>query len=796
MQISALMKRQPATEEKLPKIGRPVSAHVTSFENDRAMVCIRLPGMAFESVSAETLENRFDAFNRILSGLALDKGNRLAIWATFRRRRTTFEQTYAFRSKFMQQFSTKYLERFRGIDYYENAFFLTLLLKHDDLSECVTELEELAGSVSKALSVYDPECLTVYEHNGIMFSETYEFLGELINGVDERMPVTDAAGHEVIPTAWTHFGYDVMELRTDSSTKFATCYDLKDFPQCGWGQFNPLLTMPMEFTLTQSFVFMGTYESQKQIETQIGKLTSVGDKATQQIEELQIAQGDISAREIAFGTYHAALVVYGKTATKAVENGTLMTARSLNECGVRWLQATLSAPITFLSQIPGYSKKPRPIPKSTRNLAASFSMHNYSTGKSRGNPIGDGSALIPLQTVGKGLFNFNFHASRLDEDNTGEKVAGHTLMLGATGVGKTTTQLAMIGFLERFEPKIFALDLDRGMEIFIRNLGGAYFPLKAGVPTGLAPFELPDTPQNRQFLYSLVRACGKDINGKTTAEDNHKIKIAVDAIYQLENIEDRIFSRLLENISDDGLPNSLATRLSKWCYAADGEYAWALDNVPKTMMDVSTQHRIGFDVTDFLKPNYEPTEPVLAYLFHLKNLMQARGGLLVTIVEEFWLPARYQVTRDLILKSLKTGRKIEEFVMLISQSPEDALNCEIVSEILQQTATKIYLPNPDAKWESYEKCNMTRREFDQYKRLEKESRTFLIKQSHQSAFAMLDLHGMSDELAVLSGSTDNIGIWEDVWNEYGPDLDTVMPIFHERRKGKKSDNAAVQGGQP
>lgn len=793
MRLSALMKRQPATEEMIPKIGRPVSAHVTSFENDRAMVCIRLPGMAFESVSAETLENRFDSLNAFLAGLALEKGNRLAIWTTFRRRRTVFDESYAFRSTFMQQFSTKYLERFRGVDFYENAFFMTMVLKHNDIAEGVTELEELAVSVKKTLSVYDPEILKVYDRNGIMFSETYEFLGELLNGVEERMPVTDAPGYEIIPTAWTHFGYDVMELRTTSSTKFATCYDLKDFPRSGWGQFNPLLTLPMEFTLTQSFVFMGTYEAQKEIETQKGKLTSVGDKAISQIKELNTAQGDITSREIAFGTYHAALVVFGSTAAKAVENGTSMTARSLNECGVRWLQATLSAPITFLSQIPGYPKKPRPMPKSTRNLAASFSMHNYSSGKSRGNPLGDGRAVMPLQTVGKGRYDFSFHASRPDEDNTGEKVAGHTLMIGATGVGKTTTQLAMVGFLDRFDPKIFALDLDRGMEIFLQNMGAAYFPLKAGVPTGLAPFELPDTEQNRQFLYSLVRACGKDVNGKTSAEDNHKIKVGVDAIFALTDIKDRIFSRLLESIPEDGTPNCLALRLSKWCHAADGEFAWALDNVPGTMLDVATQHRIGFDVSDFLKKDYEPAEPVLAYLFHLKNLMQSRGGLLVTIIEEFWLPARYPVTQDLMLKSLKTGRKIEEFVILVSQSPEDALNCPIASEIIQQTATKIYLPNPDAKWESYEKCNMTRREFDQYKRLEKESRTFLIKQSHQSAFAMLDLHGMSDELAVLSGSTDNIAIWEDVWREYAPALDVAMTIFHERRKGKKSSSTIVEG---
>lgn len=785
MSIYEKMKRQPAVEDKMPKVGHAVSEHVTSCGNDRTLLVIRLPGIPFESATDSILENRFDSLNRFLSSLGATKGNRLSITTTLKRRRMAHDQTYTFRSSFMKDFSERYLARFKKTDYFENTYFLSVVLKHDNLAEGVAEMEELGATIVKALSAYDPEILCAYERNGVMFSETFEFIGELINGMERRVPVTEMPGYQAIPNAWMHFGYDVLEVRSDNNTKYAVCYDLKDLPKSGWGQMNSLLTVPVEFTLTQSFGFLGTHQANAKIETQIGKLTSVQDKAVHQIDDLSHAQALLAARELAFGDYHGALVVYGSSAQKAIENGTYVAAQSLNECGVSWMPATLSAPVTYFSQVPGAAKKPRPSPRSTRTLASTASMHNYSTGKARGNPIGDGTAVMPLSTVGKGRFDFNFHASLPDQDNTGEKFAGHTLILGATGTGKTTLQLSLVGFLERFDPKIFALDLDRGMEIFIRNLGGVYLPLKAGVDTGLAPFELPPTEANLQFLYSLVRSCGRDSAGQMTDADAIKVKNAVDAIYAIERVEDRVFSRLLENIADDGTPNSLWTRLSKWCHAADGEFAWALDNVPNTMIDVTKQQRIGFDVTDFLQKNYQPTEPVLAYLFYLKKLMQENGGLLVTIVEEFWLPAQYPVTQDLILKSLKTGRKIEEFVLLVSQSPEDAIASPIFAAIQQQTATKIYLPNPDARFEAYEVCNMNRKEFDVLKSLDKESRTFLIKQSNQSVFATLDLYGMSDALAVLSGTTDNIPIWDEVWAEYGPDIEKCMAVFQSRRKGKK-----------
>ncbi|MGF6766187.1 type IV secretion system protein VirB4 [Paraburkholderia sp. GAS33] len=782
---SQVLRRQGAVRDLLPKIGRPVSERVTSFEDGRAVLVIRLPGMPFESVNRREIENRFDALNRFFAAMAMEKGNRLALWMTLQRTRVSFAERYQFRSSFMQGFSEKYLARFRKDDYFENEFFVSAVLKGDDLSECVGELEELGDTMLKTLQAYDPEVLTTFERNGVLFSQPYQFIGALVNGVDEAVPVTQATGQELIPSSWLHFHYDTVEIRSDNATRFASCYDLKDFPKSGWGQLNPLLTLPVEFTLTQSFGCMGTYEAQKAIGDQVNKLKSVGDKATYQVKELADAQGLISGRELAFGDYHGALIVYGATAEQATSNGTFVTSRALNECGFRWVKATLSAPVTYMSQVPGYARKPRPMPKSTRNLASSFSMHNYSAGKAKGNPLGDGSAVMPLQTVSKGLYNFNFHASRLDEDSTGEKIAGHSMFLGATGTGKTTLQLALMGFLERFDPKIFAVDLDRGMQIFIESSGGMYFPLKAGEATGLAPFGLPDTPRNREFLYDLVGACGRDEDGTLSADDQKKVKTAVDTVYRIERVEDRCFSRLLESIPKTG-ENCLASRLAKWCHSEGGRFAWALDNAPDSMIDVTKERRIGFDVTDFLKLDYPPTEPVLAYLLHLKDLMQARGGLLATIIEEFWLAAMYPTTQKMILKVLKTGRKADEFMILVSQSPEDAINCPVFAPIRDQTATKIYLPNPDASRESYKKLNLTDRELEELLALSKESRTFLIKQSNQSAFAKMDLHGMADEIAVLSGSLDNVAIWEEARAESGDDLDLCMARFQARRKGKKA----------
>ncbi|MCA3785198.1 MAG: transporter [Burkholderia sp.] len=772
-------------EDKLPRIGRPVSVTTTSIDNGGAMMVLRVNGVPFESVSRGEIEARYDSWNRQLAAMTLEKGNRLSLWSTFRRRRVSFGDEYRFYNPFIQQAVDKYLQRFRKHHHYENSFYISAILQGDDLDESVRELEELGESLTKSLIAYDPQPLETYEHNGILFSEPYQFIGELVNGIDERVPVTQATGRDLIPTSHLHFHYDTVEIRTDRSTRFATCYDLKDFPKAGWGQTNPLLTLPVEFTFTQSFGCLSTAEAMDAIQAQINNLESVEDKATHQISELKEALALIAGRDLAFGDYHGALIVYGDTAESAISNGAYVTSRALNDCGFKFVKATASAPYTYMSQVPGFKTKPRPMPKSTRNLASSFSMHTYSAGKARGNPLGDGSALMPVQTVAKSLFSLNCHASRLDENSVGEKVAGHTLILGSTGTGKTTLETMLLAFLERFDPKIFALDLDQGLRIFLEEMGAVYYTLREGEPTGLAPLGLPDTKRNRAHLYDLVGACCRDENGKLSADDQRQIKHAVDTVMSLENIEHRTFSRLMESIPDTGEENSLWLRLSQWCHATNGRFAWALDNEPSALTNIADVRRIGFDVTDFLKKGYAATEPVLAHLLYLKEQMQRKGGLLATVIAEFWLPASYPTTQELIRKSLKTGRKADEFLILDSQSPEDAIQCPVFAEIRDLTATKIYLPNPDATPDGYKLLNLTDREFRTLKALSKESRTFLIKQSNQSAFATLDLAGMNDEIAVLSSSLDNVAIWEECTRDAHGDTDLRMQLFQARRKGKR-----------
>ncbi len=781
---------QPSVEDRLPPIGRHVSPRVVTYDDGRLLVVIRVTGTPFEAVQRREIGNRFDALARVYTALAADKGSRLLLTTTLMRRQLSVEHDYGFKTPFARRFAARYLTRFSKAEYFENDFYVSALLRVDDVTDGLVEMEDLAVVLLKALQPYDPECLQAEERETGLYSQVFEFLGELVNGVWQPMPISEHTGRETIPVAWLSWGYDTLEVQAGGPARFATAYDLSVFPRCKAGQTDGLLALPVALTLTQTFQCAGSHEAIDRITKQAAKLESVGDKAQHELVELEHAQGYIQSRELAFGEYHAALIVWGSTADRARTLGEYVRAQALGACQMRFVKANRSARFTYLSQVPGAKEKPRPMFKSTRALAATFSMHNYSTGKARGNPLGDGSAVMPLQTVARGLYNFNVHATRPDQDSVGEKVAGHTTVLGATGTGKTALQTAILTFLDRFDAGIFALDIDCGMEIWLQAMGGIYHALRAGEPTGLAPFELPDTPENREFLYDLVSTLGREVDeqgqARLSARDVARIKLSVDAVCGIEDVRLRTLSRLLESIPEEG-DGSLHDRLSIWCHSTGGRYAWALDNAPSGRFDLSAHSRVGFDVTAFMKRGYPPAEPVVAYLLHLKDQMKERLPLLATIVEEFWLPLQYPMTQAMMLKALKTGRKLGEFLVLVSQSPEEAIASPIWPAIRDQSATRIFLANPNAEWENYRRCNLTEREFEELKKLSTASRTMLIKQGNQSVFALMDLYGMDDELAILSGSSDTLKLWRSLYDAAsGPpsadDIEDIERRFHEARR--------------
>ena len=63
-----------------------------------------------------------------------------------------------------------------------------------------------------------------------------------------------------------------------------------------------------------------------------------------------------------------------------------------------------------------------------------------------------------------------------------------------------------------------------------------------------------------------------------------------------------------------------------------------------------------------------------------------------------------------------------------------------------------------------------------------ESHKFLVKQGHGSVVVELDLAGLNDELAVLSGRAETTAVADEIIAEVGNDPAVWLPLFHKRRR--------------
>ena len=123
------MKNQPSHADFLPKMCQHVTPNLVWYKDGYILFTIRMEGMPFDSADDGTLFSEFSNLANTFAGLGKTLGKRLAVWTHLVRQKIDFDRNYRFQTAFCQQFADKYLARFQKEDYYENVFYLSVLIK-------------------------------------------------------------------------------------------------------------------------------------------------------------------------------------------------------------------------------------------------------------------------------------------------------------------------------------------------------------------------------------------------------------------------------------------------------------------------------------------------------------------------------------------------------------------------------------------------------------------------------------------------------------------------------------------
>jgi type IV secretion system protein VirB4 len=735
----------------------------------------RIEGLPFAGRDDWELEGKHESFNRLLQTLRAPDYLNVSFWTHDIRTRTRAELGENFEHVFNKSLNDKYFNQLNKNRLMSNELHLTLIYRpngpqgvgfksqvleidhiRQDQDDAVSKTLEFARSVQAVLSDFDPRLLGTYESGaGIVFSENLSFLGYLINHVYEEIPVLKAPIYNYLSTSSHTFneksGNHLIKTANNVSY-FGTMLILKEYPDRTFpGILNGLKNLNFEYVLTHSFSPMGKQDSLSSLSTTKARMISSQDKAISQIEDLDKAMDGLSSGNFIFGEYHFSLAIYGAT-LKALDDNLAEIRSVLSSAGFVTAREDMASMSAFYAQLPcNWNFRVRKTMTTSLNFLGLSPLHNFSVGKKHQNPWGD--AVTALQTTNGQPYYFNFHASKANENSSGEKVLGNTMVIGKSGTGKTALINFLLSQVQKLDPKptIFFFDKDRGAEIFVRACGGRYLAIKSGEPTGFNPFQCEATEENNLFLVSMIKLLAE--KDKYSAGEDEDILRAVKAI-----LDSPMHLRSLTNLQTS-LPNlgddSVYSRLKKW--TAAGYLGWVFDNADDKIK-FDTSNIIGFDYTDLIDLA-EVRVPVILYLIHrLEELIDGRP--LIYVMDEFWKILDGEGgLKEFARNKLKTIRKQNGLGIFATQSPEDALKSDIAATLVEQTATLILLPNPSASKTDYmDGLKLSEAEFKQLVELDENSRSFIIKQGHSSVVCQLQLGGMPDELAVISASTDNIVI--------------------------------------
>ena len=270
---------------------------------------------------------------------------------------------------------------------------------------------------------------------------------------------------------------------------------------------------------------------------------------------------------------------------------------------------------------------------------------------------------------------------------------GHTLVLGATGAGKSFALNFLLVQALQYDPRILILDLGGSYRWLTQFLGGGYMELSPETDAGggfrLRPFSLPAGERTFGFLAGwiarLLRIGGWTLGG----EDPSEIRARVEDIYAFAP------ARRTLGVLVRSLPSKMWPAMGRW----HGSGAWGryFDNAA----DADDLNFEDWQVIDMAgaAEHEDLCEAALFYLLERLRLSlenpdeTARVKLMV--VDEAWRYLQDPAVLSYLAEAAKTWRKKNAALIIATQSAVDVTGTAGAEALLESMPTKLFLANPD-----------------------------------------------------------------------------------------------------
>ena len=292
-------------------------------------------------------------------------------------------------------------------------------------------------------------------------------------------------------------------------------------------------------------------------------------------------------------------------------------------------------------------------------------------------------ALAILETQWKTPYHYDLFAGDV----------GHTLVLGATGAGKSFTLNFLLVQALQYDPRVLILDLGGSYHWLTRFLDGGYMELSpdGGGAGGfrLRPFALPAGERTYAFLTGWVSRLLRIGGWELTGSDPSEIRARVEDLYAFPP-EQRALGVLVSS-----LPAKMWPAMERW----HGAGAWgpyfdnAADGADLDFADWQVIDLAGAAEHDDL------CEAALFYLLERLRLAledpRETARVKLMVVDEAWRYLKDPSVLAYLAEAAKTWRKKNAALVLATQSAVDVTGTAGADALLESMPTKLFLANPD-----------------------------------------------------------------------------------------------------
>jgi len=507
------------------------------------------------------------------------------------------------------------------------------------------------------------------------------------------------------------------------------------------GNIDALATLD-DVVVVQSYAPIHRDDIVEQARTRILQMQASGDLAQRVEGQLVETVDRIESGELGVGEYRLTILVRASSRTE-LDNRVSDVMSICQRAGFRMLRDRAAPATELLSCHPGNGHMTaRSTYVTSETFADLASLH--------GSDIGAGVGEVPwrepitvLETERGTPYRFNLHPRG---DPEAEPTNGHTLVLGPSEGGKTTTTLFLAAQALRHGGRLIALDKDRAMEMPIRALGGTYAAVKVGEATGLNPLLTETGPRGEAWLLSWLSALLEMTGKPLTPTQSQVLK---GAIRQNASAPDdlKTFSQFVSLVGDADDDKDLALRVREW--GPQGRYSWVFGDNDDVLVNFAANDVTALDLTEILSAGTERTA-ILAYLFRSLEMVMEEKRPMVLLVDEAWQVLDDPYFADEMKKWLVTARKMNVVVVMLTQFPSQ-IDQSAAKSILEGLPNQLIFPNHRAEPAHYGGMAMTDGELSFILGKASQGRKALHRTKSGSTILDVDLGRLGPLLTVLGG---------------------------------------------